>query len=106
MKSIKIMKEYTLNTKFNFGKHKSETLKQVVDFDFNYIEWCLIYHKEFLISDEVLNEIKDSNSEITISEIAEFARQLKMKNEYPIDFNNNNIWASIVIRKAFVNVDF
>jgi len=103
MKSIKIMKEYTLNTKFNFGKHKSETLKQVVDLDYNYIEWCLIYHREFIISNEVLNEIKDYNPEFTISELAEFARQLKKENEYPIDFNNNHIWASLVIKKAFLN---
>ncbi len=97
------MKEYTLNTKFNFGKHKSETLKQVVDFDYNYIEWCLIYHREFVISNEALNEIKDSKPEITISELAEFAKELKKKNEYPIDFHNNHIWASLVIKKAFAD---
>ena len=95
------MKEYTLNTKFNFGKHKSETLKQVVDLDYNYIEWCLIYHREFVISNELLDELKDTNPEFAISELAEFARQLKVKNQYPIDFNNNQIWACLVIRKAF-----
>ncbi len=99
------MKAYTLNSKFNFGKHKSESLKQVVDLDYAYIEWCLIYHREFFISDDVLKEIKEANPTFAISEFADFARQIKMKNEYPIDFNNNHIWASIVIRKAFVNVD-
>jgi hypothetical protein len=97
------MKTYTLNTKFSFGKHKSETLKHVVDLDFTYIEWCLIYHREFLITDDILKELKETNSEFDISELAEFARQLKKKNEYPIDCNNNQIWASLVIRKAFVN---
>lgn len=97
------MKEYTLNTKFNFGKHKSESLKQVVDLDYAYIEWCLIYHREFFISNDVLNEIKEANPAFTISDFAEFARQLKMKNEYPIYFNNNYTWASLIIRKAFVN---
>jgi hypothetical protein len=96
------MKTYTLNTKFNFGKHKSECLKQVVDLDYTYIEWCLIYHRDFFISNDVLKEIKEVNPAFSISEFAEFARQLKMKNEYPIDFSNNHIWASIVIRKAFV----
>ena len=96
------MKLYTLETKFNFGKHKSETLKQVVDLDNNYIEWCLIHHREFLISDEVLSELKEINSTFSISEVAEFARQLKLKNEYQFDFNNNHIWASLIIKKAFV----
>ena len=97
------MKEYNLNTKFKFGKHKSQSIKQVVDLDYTYIEWCLIYHREFFISDEVLNEIKEVNPTFTISEFAEFARQLKRKNEYPSDFRSNHIWASLVIRKAFVN---
>jgi hypothetical protein len=97
------MKEYKLNTKFNFGKHKSETLKQVVDLDHTYIEWCLIYHREFFISDEILNEIKETNLEFNISDFAEFARQLKMKNEFPTNFNNNLIWSCLVIRKSFEN---
>lgn len=97
------MKAYTLNTKFKFGKHKSEILKQVVDLDYAYIEWCLIYHRDFLITDDVLNEIKIANPAFTISEFADFARQLKMKNEYPVDFYNTHIWASLVIRKAFVD---
>ena len=96
------MKNYTLNTKFNFGKHKSESLKQVIELDHNYIEWCLIFHSEFFISDKVLNEIKEASHAFTISELAEFARQLKLKNEYPIGLNNNHIWASLVIKKAFV----
>ncbi len=98
------MKEYTLNTKFNFGKHKSETLKQVVDLDYNYIEWCLIYHREFVISNEVLNKLKEANPEFIISELAEFARQLKINKEYPIDFNNNYTWVNLVIRKAFIDI--
>jgi hypothetical protein len=97
------MKVYTLNTKFDFGKHKSETLKEVVDLDYSYIEWCLIYHREFLISDDVLNEIKQADQTFSVSELAEFARQLKLKNEYPFDFSNNHIWASLIIRNAFAN---
>jgi len=79
------MKEYNINTKFNFGKHKYESLKQVIDLDYSYIEWCLIYHHEFLITDEVLIEIKEINPAFSYSELAEFARQLKMQREYPIE---------------------
>jgi hypothetical protein len=96
------MKTFTLNTKFNFGKHKSESLKQVIDLDCTYIEWCLIYHRDFFISDDVMNEIKEVNPSFIISELAEFARQLKFNNEYPIEFDNNYIWASLVIKKAFI----
>ena len=97
------MKGYTLNTKFNFGKHKSESLIQVVNLDHTYIEWCLIYHRDFFISEDVMNEIKEVNSAFVISNFAEFARQIKARNEYPVDFNSNHIWASLVIKKAFLD---
>ena len=100
------MKQYCLNTKFNFGKHKSETLEQVAKLDNLYIEWCLLYHDNFLISDEVLNNIKKSIPDFSLSKLAEFARQLKLKkNQYPSSINNNLTWSNLVILKALTEIE-
>lgn len=95
------MKQFTLSTKFNFGKHKAETLQEVITLDSTYLDWCLIYHSEFLISDEVLNQIKELLPNFSLTEYAEFARNLKLNNEYPKMPYSKYIWPNLVIKKAF-----
>ena len=53
----KAMKHWTIfteETKFNFGKHKGETLDEVAQSDAPYILWCVRIVSKFLISIEDL----------------------------------------------------
>jgi hypothetical protein len=75
---------YNLDTKFGFGKFKGKTLKEVVESQASYIDWCAINVDRFYISDEVLDEVKSNFSFFTISEEAKkklFEKYEKYSNE-------------------------
>lgn len=52
------MKFYTLDTEFTFGKFQGNTVRQVIDIQPSYLEWCALNLDHFYISDEVIEEIK------------------------------------------------
>ena len=43
---------YELDSKFDFGKYKGKTVKQVMEIDVAYLEWCLCYIDTFVLSEE------------------------------------------------------
>jgi hypothetical protein len=53
------MNFYTLESIFNFGKHKGQTLQDVFNLQPSYINWCSINVDNFVISTEVMEELKD-----------------------------------------------
>jgi len=62
------MKFYNLDTKFTFGKFKGKTLKDILDLQPSYLDWCVINLDHFYISDEVLEEIKAIKPDFTLTE--------------------------------------
>lgn len=52
------MKFYTLDTEFTFGKFKGHTVRQILDLQPSYIDWCAINLDHFYITENVISEIK------------------------------------------------
>ncbi|NJK84515.1 MAG: hypothetical protein HC912_12710 [Saprospiraceae bacterium] len=62
------MKFYNLDTEFTFGKFEGKTVREVLDVQHSYIDWCAINLDHFYISDEVIDEIKEIVPDFSISE--------------------------------------
>lgn len=62
------MKFYTLDTEFTFGKYEGKTVKEVLEIQATYLDWCAINLDHFYISDETITEIKEIKADFTISE--------------------------------------
>ena len=59
---------YTLDTEFTFGKYEGKTVKEILEIQPNYLDWCAINLDHFYISDEIIEEIKVIKPEFTITE--------------------------------------
>lgn len=62
------MKFYTLDTEFTFGKYKGKTVREIIEIQPTYLEWCAINLDHFYISDEIIEEIKVIKPDFTITE--------------------------------------
>ncbi|AGY54606.1 hypothetical protein BRDCF_p1979 [Bacteroidales bacterium CF] len=62
------MKFYNLDTEFTFGKYEGKTVREILEIQPAYLDWCAINLDHFYISEEVIEEIKVSNSDFKISE--------------------------------------
>lgn len=74
------MKFYGLDTILNFGKHKGKSLKEVIQKDPSYVNWCAFNLNYFYISKEVLEEIKSLFPNFSLSEEA----QKRLNQKYAI----------------------
>lgn len=99
------LSHYRLSTRFSFGKHRGNSLDQVVAEDPFYIIWCLIHHKDFMIDDDALEEIRERHPLFSLTPLAEFARQMKMTNRYFFPPGYRHVWASLAISKALSGTD-
>lgn len=61
------MKFYELNTLFTFGKFENSTLRDVVEIQPSYIDWCVINLKHFYIDEDVIDSLKVINSSFLLS---------------------------------------
>jgi hypothetical protein len=52
------MKFYTLDTEFTFGKYEGKTVKEILEIQPAYLDWCAINLDHFYISDEIIAEVK------------------------------------------------
>lgn len=62
------MKFYSLDTEFTFGKYESKTVREILEIQPSYLDWCAINLEHFYISEEVIDEIKATYSDFKISE--------------------------------------
>jgi hypothetical protein len=62
------MKYYTLDTEFTFGKYEGKTIKEVLELQPSYLDWCAINLDHFYITDEIITEIKEIKPDFTITE--------------------------------------
>jgi hypothetical protein len=61
------MKFYNLETEFTFGKFEGKTIKQIIDVQPLYIDWCAINLDHFYISESVIDEIKTIKPDFDLS---------------------------------------
>lgn len=64
------MKVYDLDTQFTFGKHSKKTVRQVVDIELSYIEWCAINLDHFFMYADELAEIKKIKPDFKLTDEA------------------------------------
>jgi hypothetical protein len=62
------MKFYTLDTEFTFGKFSGKTIREVIEIQPDYIDWCATNLDHFYITDEIITEIKAIIPSFVISE--------------------------------------
>jgi hypothetical protein len=62
------MKFYTLDTEFTFGKYEGKTVKEIIEIQPTYLDWCAINLDHFYISDEIIEEIKVIKPDFIITE--------------------------------------
>ena len=62
------MKFYTLDTEFTFGKYEGKTVKEILEIQPTYLDWCAINLDHFYISDEIIEEIKAIKPDFSITE--------------------------------------
>jgi site-specific DNA-adenine methylase len=98
------MNFYSLNSSFNFGKHKGKDLLSVIKTDLEYINWCLINIDIFIISDQTLSELINLIPELKFSDLAENFRKMKIKYNNQIDDEKSNlIWVDLILKRIFSN---
>jgi hypothetical protein len=73
------MKFYYLDTKFTSGKYKGQTLEEVHEKDPEYIENSLKEDDNFLMTEEVIDELQTVNPEYSFSDEAIKRRDSKEK---------------------------
>jgi hypothetical protein len=83
------MKYYSLNTTFHFGKYNGKTVKEVLDIQPSYLNWCAINLDSFIISDECATEMKCMNSRFSLSSEAKHAIARKEGQESCTDVESN-----------------
>jgi hypothetical protein len=85
------MQFYNIDTKFAFGKYSGKTMREILEIQPSYIEWCVINLDHFCISESVIDEIKSIKPNFVLSnegqqkladkyEIWENARSKKYRN--------------------------
>ena len=54
---------YSLSDTFKFGQYKGMALSDVIDWDYQYIYWCMnsISNMEFLIYDSAIEELTENH---------------------------------------------
>lgn len=62
------MKFYDLDSVFTFGKFEGKTVREILDLDPTYIDWCSINLDHFYIDDDVIEEIQLILPAFSISE--------------------------------------
>lgn len=63
------MKIYNLDTEFTFGKYQYKTIRQVIEIDFLYINWCVTNLEHFYIGSNVVNELQQINPDFKLTEV-------------------------------------
>ncbi|MDR2065229.1 MAG: hypothetical protein LBP85_05940 [Prevotellaceae bacterium] len=62
------MKFYDIDTEFTFGKHSGKTLREVLEIQPSYIDWCAVNLDLFYISGDVIDKLKSIRPDFVLSE--------------------------------------
>ena len=86
------MTYYNLDTEFRFGKYKGKTVREVLDLQSSYLNWCVINVDNFIISDSDAAEMKRYNSRFYLSSEAKSAikRKAAKENRHAVAWEDSN----------------
>lgn len=62
------MRFYFLDTEFTFGKYEGKTVRQILDLQPSYIDWCAINLDHFYLSNQMIEAIKSIKPDFIISD--------------------------------------
>ena len=62
------MKFYTLDTLFSFRKNSRKIIREIIEIDPDYVDWCAINLDHFYIANEIITEVNAINPSFIISE--------------------------------------
>jgi hypothetical protein len=74
------MKFYNLDTEFTFGKFEGKTVKDILNLDPNYLEWCAVHLDQLCMTDEVIEQIRAIMPGFALSEEAKQSLKDKFDN--------------------------
>ena len=52
------MKFYNLDTEFTFGKFEGKTVREILDLEITYLDWCAVNLVHFYMTESVVEEIR------------------------------------------------
>lgn len=90
------MKFYDFDTEFTFGKYEGKTVREILEIQPTYLDWCAINLDHFYITEEVIQEIKAIIPDFSISEegmgkLTEKYEQWENEQEdYEEDYDDSN----------------
>ena len=61
------MKFYDLDSQFAFGKYEGKTIREIVDLQPTYIDWCATNLDHFYISEDLIEEIKKIKNDFVLT---------------------------------------
>lgn len=102
------MKFYDLDTEFTFGKFEGNTVRQILDLQPSYLDWCAVNLDHFYISKNVIEEIKTIKPDFALTE--EGKQKLYEKystwweteqDYYDIDYDSRSNWEDDAYRYGF-----
>ncbi|WP_196889005.1 hypothetical protein [Aureivirga sp. CE67] len=82
------MKFYNLYTIFTFGSFKNKILKEVLETQPSYVEFCIKSFDHFYISDKDMEEIKEQFPDFLISEEGQ-ELLLERYKRWKVEFNKS-----------------
>jgi hypothetical protein len=62
------IKCYDLDCNVKFGKYAGLSIEKIIDFDYNYLIWCLMHLSHFHLSEEVYDQISKKHPTFVIAE--------------------------------------
>ena len=63
------MKNYQSHYTINFGKHRGQTIAEIIDTNPTYIKWCLIHLDHFNVSDEIWQQLTSRYPHLSDAEL-------------------------------------
>lgn len=61
------MKFYDLDSQITFGKYEGKTIREIVDLQPTYIDWCATNLDHFYISEDLIEEIKKIKNDFVLT---------------------------------------
>lgn len=89
------MRRYYLNSYFDFGKYKNQTIENVVLKDINYIIWCIMEIEDLIFHNDVIELIQVQKDKI-LADNNLLTHILNKENREIIDQLENNKIINII----------
>ena len=64
---INSMDFYSIDTKLSFGKYKDKTIREILELNPSYINWCIGNIKSFYIEPDIIKQMTTLNSQFSVS---------------------------------------